>query len=205
MQADLSISCPTMQFTVQGLGHSQTVDVDPRQRVISKWGDYTSGADLKNSKSTTGEPIFANTTIPDSTFDEVVQTLQEISKILANPISDQTTGSNTSQNFVYISKSSMSTSSHVMTAGFGDWLEDGITVVVDTVEETVDDVVEFFGDVVEAIVDTVETIVNAGQEVVESILKIGVEVVDGVVNFLATIAGKAYRWLLNAEGFIIRR
>ena len=35
--------------------------------------------------------------------------------------------------------------------------------------------------------------------------KFGVKLVAGVVNFLAEIAGKAYRWTLNTIGALIRR
>jgi hypothetical protein len=40
-------------------------------------------------------------------------------------------------------------------------------------------------------------------DTVVGVVKGGISVINGVVNFIATIAGKAYRWILDAEGTIV--
>lgn len=150
---------------------------------------------MKNAKSTTGEAIFANTKIPDSTFDAVVETLLEASKVLSNPNPDGTYGKLHSQ-FYNASGVCMSADMHLplhMAAfSFGDWIGDAIDAVGKAI-----------GDVVEAVVSGVEKAARAIGEVVEKVVKVGVAVVNGVVNFVATIAGKAYRWALSTAGHIV--
>jgi hypothetical protein len=192
-QADLSVSSPLLQFTVAGSttdgDSSYTVKVEPRQRVTQAWSRYTSGSDLKNATSNTGEAIFPDTTIADSTFDDVVTTLQQITNILNNPNDDGTYGSTSASLRARPAPHSM-----MVAPSFGDWLEG--------VAESVED---YLGDAVEAVVSTVEEVATDVADTVEQVVTIGVSVVEGALNFVATIAGTSYRWILKEGGAIIRR
>ena len=171
---DVAHSSPILHFTVQGMGQSQTINVDPRQRVTFQWSKFTRGADLKNAKSATGKPIFADTSIPDSTFHDIVMTLQEVSKILPTQNSNE--------------KTSRSERDVMASFSFGSIFSDVINGVKGAI-----------GSVIGAIAGAAEYVADA----IVNVVKSGISVINGVVNFVATIAGKAYRWILDAEGTIV--
>jgi len=115
-----------------------------------------------------------------------------VSQILANPSADGSYGSPASHNFVHANTSDMAFVHPIMDWSFGDWFSDAVDAVGKAVR-----------DVVEAVANTVEKVVGEVEHAVEDVVKIGVAVINGVVNFVAKIAGKAYQWLLAAEGVVI--
>lgn len=188
IQADISISCPVIGVFVQSGNIGQFVPVEPRQRLVMGFELYKSGSDLKNAKSSTGKSIFPNTTIPDSTFDEVVKMLQTAVGFLknTNPLGTGMAPSVPNPGF-------LTAESDVLSFGYRADL--GSEFVSSDEEKSILGAV---GDVVETVVERIGT-------VVKEVVKVGIQVVSGALNFIAKIAGKLYRWALNVEGMIIRR
>lgn len=208
IQSDLSVSGPTLHFTIEGAGKFQTIKVEPRQRVIKGFTKYSTGTDLKKAKSTAGGSVFTNTDIKDSTFDDIVAVLKEVSRVLANPNHDGSYGSTAAAvaNMQVLRglserKELIGLRSNMQFFSFGDWLGD----IIEDIGNAVEAVVDTIGDVVETVVNGVETVFNAVGDVVVEIVHTGIAVVNGVVNFVAKISGTVYRWALDIEGTIVRR
>ncbi|KAJ3530445.1 hypothetical protein NM688_g7706 [Phlebia brevispora] len=182
--ADASISAPVLTFRLEGLGHSQDVPVDPRRRIALKWQYMPSGSEIKHATSTTGKPIFPNTTIPDETFNALAEMLQLVLK--QDKIKNSAALSLKPSSALY---SQGSFTDHIVSFGVWDWVKDAV-----------EDVGKFFGDVVESVGNFLE---KAG-EVVKKVVKTGVAIFKGVINFVANIAGKVIRWALNTIGSVIR-
>jgi hypothetical protein len=178
VETDDTHGCPILHLTVQGKGQSKTINVDPRQRITSQWSKYTSGADLKNAKSTTGEPIFADTTIPDQTFNDIALTLQEVSKVLLTQHSNETS-------------TTFHSNSNARSYGMGMLGSANIFIFPDVL-----DGMRLVGDLIflspEGCIRTAALITQSG-----------ISIDDGIVNFVATVGGKLFRWALDAAETIV--
>ena len=206
--ADLSISAPTLRFVISGGPHSLMIEVEPRQRVTHGLSKFPTGTHLKNATSTAGEPIFANTTIPDGTFDDFATVLQQATEAMTKG------GSSSFQSMaparMNVSRNPPGSTHeplHIIRFSFWSWLGD----VADDIEHAAEGAIDALGDVIESIGAGVEDLVNKIEDgvkdledLVEDVIKTGIAVIDGVVNFVATVGGTIFRWTLDVAGSIFR-
>ncbi|KDQ59182.1 hypothetical protein JAAARDRAFT_655196 [Jaapia argillacea MUCL 33604] len=188
IQAGSQLASPTISATLVGVSDPDfSFRVESRQRVLRKWGRIQSGSDLKNAKSTAGDPVFPNTTIHDETFATAANLLSRTPDIVSHVdgSASKLTGSNASASFATslphsFFASERTTSGHSVTSKL-DWTAGA------------EDAVDALGDFLESV-----------WHGMLSVAKFAINVVGDVVNFFAEIRGKVLRWVLDTVGSVIR-
>ena len=183
IQAGPQLGSPTITGKIMGVsGSNYSFQVQPRQRVLRKWVRIQSGSDLKTAKSTAGDPVFANTTIGDETFNTAAEFLKQTPALIAHfdkaaSVDVKSAGTVTPNLMFACHKTS---SGHRLSSN-SDWTKDA-------------------KDGLCALGDFLESVWNGALNVA----KFAVNIAGDVVNFFAEIRGKAMRWVLDTIGSVIR-
>ncbi|KAJ7101244.1 hypothetical protein B0H15DRAFT_796081 [Mycena belliarum] len=163
IQANSQLAAPTLTAVLKGSDRTFSVQVEPKQRLVHQWAQVQSGADLKNAKSTAGEPVFPHTGIPTAAFDACAELLGKVPSMIENAKPRTISSSGTTSKATHLSSLALEKkgASFVVSLAWAPW------------------------DVVTEAITSLGNLLEAVWHGIEHLAKVAIKIAAGVVDFFA--------------------